>query len=119
MLKNIKKNALTHFIADVFMCEQCHIENKLSYWNLRLLNKGKLIDAYHWGISIEPMIHYQNKDGILVLSRWTNQRKERIQILQSRIITRFAANDDIFDQTKPVQLEFDFGDDYLLNEAPR
>ncbi len=119
MLKNIKENALAHFIADVFMCEQCHTANDLSYWNLRLLNQGKLVDAYHWKNSIDPMIHYQNNDGILVLGRWTNQRKERIQILQSHIITRFAANDDIFDQTKPVQLEFDFGDDSLLEEALR
>jgi len=65
------------------------------------------------------MIHYQNKDDILVLGRWTNQRNKRIQILQSHIITRFAANDDVFDQTKPVQLEFDFGDDYLSDEALR
>jgi len=47
MLKNNKANTLTHFIADVFMCEQCHTVNNLSYWNLRLLNRGKLIDAYH------------------------------------------------------------------------
>lgn len=119
MLKNIKINTLTHFIADVFMCQQCHTANDLSYWNLRLLSQGKLIDAFHWGDSKDSIFHYQNRDGILVLGRWTNQHKELIQILQSHIITRFAANDEFFDQRKPVQLEFDFGDDHLLDEVLR
>lgn len=56
------------------------------------------------------MLHYKERDGIMVLGRWANKRRERLQVLQSRIITSFAANDEVYDPNAPVQLKLDFGD---------
>ena len=55
-------------------------------------------------------MEYKTHDGIIVAGRWTTKRKERFQILQSRIITSFAANDDVYDINNPKQLELDFGE---------
>ena len=68
MLNNNKVNTLAHFIADILTCEQCHTANDLSYWNLRLVTNGTLIDAFHWETAEYPL-QYENRDGILVLGR--------------------------------------------------
>lgn len=119
MLNIFKPHTFVRFSADVFQCQQCFTGNGLSYWNLRLLTQGKLIDAFHWDDAEYPMLHYKERDGIMVLGRWNNKRKERLQVLQSRIITSFAANDDIYDPNAPQQLELDFGDDHKLIKGVR
>jgi len=110
MLYNFKHYTFIRFTADIFMCEQRKTGDGLRYWNLRLLNQGKLIDAFHWDDAVCPMLQYKEKDGILVLGRWTTKRKERFQVIQSRIVSDIAANDDIYYPEYPIQLELDFGD---------
>jgi len=113
MLNIFKLHTFVRFTADVLMCQQCFTGNGLSYWNLRIITQGNLIDAFHWNDSDDPMLEYKERDGIMVLGRWTNNRKDRFQILQTRIITSFAANDDIYDINNPKQLELNF------DEAPK
>lgn len=111
MLNNFNPHTFVCFFSDVFMCEQHHLINGPSYWNLRLLVNGKLVDAFQWDRAEYPLLDYKNNDGIIVSGRWTTKRKERFQVIQSRIITSFAVNDEVYDLNKQKQLEFDFGDD--------
>lgn len=108
---SLKPHTLVCFSADVFMCQQGLTGNGLSYWNLRLLSKGKLIDAFHWDNTELPLLRYKEKDGILVFGRWTTECEQRLQVLQSHIISSFAANDNSYDTNLPQQLEFDFGEE--------
>ena len=110
MFIKFKPHTFVRFNADVFMCQQCHTRNNLSYWHLRLLTQGKLIDAFHWDNLKYPMLQYNDKDGVQVVGRWITQREERLQVIQSRVVSSFAANDDAYDLELPSQLEFDFGD---------
>ena len=110
MLNFYKPHTLVRFTADVFMCERCRTGSELTYWNLRLLKMGKLIEAFHWDDREYPMLEYKPNDGILVLGRWSSQDKNHFQVIQSKIVTSFAANDDDYHQKNPMQLEFDFGD---------
>ena len=116
MSVNFKPNTFVRFYADVFMCQQCHTSNKLSYWHLRLLSQGKLIDAFHWDNLKYPMLQYNEKDSIHVVGCWTTKREKRFQVIQSRIVTSFAANDDNYHPEKPLQLEYDSGDEHKLIE---
>ena len=116
MLNNFNPHTFVCFSSDVFMAEQHHLVNGPSYWNLRLLVNGQLIDAFHWDRVEYPMLEYKSHDGIIVSGRWTTKRKERFQVLQSRIITSFASNDDIYDLNAPQQLELDFGDNFKLRK---
>jgi len=109
MLKNNKLHTLINFQADIFMCEEHNTASNLRYCILRLLSKGKLIDAFHWQTLNKPMIKYTERDNILVSGKWTSERQGRFQIIRSQIVTRKAANEDIYSQT-PHQFEFDFGD---------
>ena len=109
MLNLYKPQHFIRFTADVFMCEQYRTGSGLSYWNLRLLTKGKLIDAFHWDDLEYPMLNYRERDGIVVLGRWNSTQKNRFQVLQSKMWCS-AANDDEFDPDAPHQLEFDFGE---------
>lgn len=108
MLNFYNHQPFTHFTADVFMCEQRHTGNGLIYWNLRLLSEGNLIDAFHWDNQDCPMLNYHEKDGIFVFGHWNTSQKNRFQVLQSKMVTSFAANDDVYDPDEPQQLEFDF-----------
>jgi len=114
MLNIFKPHTFVRFTADVYQCQQCFTGNGVSYWNLRLITQGKLIDAYHWDDAEYPMLEYKERDGLMVLGRWTNKRKERLQVLQSRIITSFAANDEAYEPNAPQQLELDFGDGHTI-----
>lgn len=110
MLNFYKQQTFMRFTADVFMCEQCHTGNGLAYWNLRLLSKGQMIDAFHWDNVESPILTYRERDGILVLGKWNSAQKNRLQVLKSKMICSAAANDDEFDPNAPVQLELDFSD---------
>lgn len=114
MLKIIQSKEITCFIADIFMCEKRHTANDLRYWNLRLITNGNLIDAFHWE-DPKHQLEYKNRDGLQVFGRWTNQRKDRVQILRSRLITTCAANDDVYRQDDQIQLEMDFGDEFKMD----
>jgi len=117
MLNIYKPQTLIRFSADVFQCQQRFTGNGVSYWNLRLLTQGSLIDAFHWNDSDDPMLKYNERDGIMVLGRWTNNRKGRLQILKSHIVTSFAANDEIYDLHAPQQLELNFSDMCKLSKG--
>lgn len=116
MSKNIEYNAIKYLIADIFMCEKRRTANDLSYWNLRLITNGKLIEAFHWEDPRHPL-QYRHRDGVHVTGRWTNLRKDRIQILRSQLITTCAANYDSYCQDQHIQLEMDFDDVLKINRG--
>jgi len=117
MLNIFKPHTFVRFSADVLQCQQRFTGNGISYWNLRLITQGSLIDAFHWNDSDNPMLEYKERDGIMVLGRWTNNRRERFQIQKSCIITSFAANDDIYDINNPKQLELNFGEEQKIRDG--
>ena len=101
---------LINFSADVFMCELRGTGSGLTFWNLRLLNKGVLIDAFHWNCLEKPVVKYQPNDFIMVQGRWTVPERLRFQVIHSKIVTAYAANDDEYNPNNSQQLELDFGE---------
>ncbi len=99
------------FTADVFMCECRQTGSDVCYWNLRLLNQGTLVDAFHWDNSKTPLVNYQSNDSVCVLGYWRSRNKERFQVLSSELINRLAANDYQYELDEPVQLAFDFNEE--------
>ena len=108
MLNRNKTQTLINFSADVFMCELRGTGSGLTFWNLRLLNKGVLIDAFHWNRLEKTVMKYQPNDFIMVQGRWTAPERHRFQVIRSRIVTAYAANDDEYNSGNTQQLEFDF-----------
>ena len=112
-----KPLTIVSFTADVFMCECCRTGSDVCYWNLRLLNQGTLIDAFHWDNIKNPLNHYQSNDSVFVVGFWKSTQMDRFQILKADLINRLAANDAQYDCKEPVQLEFDFSEDSGQGES--
>ena len=110
MLNPYKYQSYLQFTADVFMCEMRKTGNGLIFWNLRLLSKGSLIDAFHWDRQEYPCLKYQANDTILAYGRWSSKQRNRFQILSSKIMSSTAANDEYNEADKPKQLSLDFGE---------
>ena len=117
MLNIFKPHTFVRFSADVFMCQQCFTGNGLSYWNLRLITQGKLVDAFYWDDAEFPILQFKENDGVMIMGRWTTKRKDRLQIIQHRIITPFSANDEIYDTSNSRQIELDFGNHHKISKG--
>ena len=110
MLNRNKTQTLINFSADVFMCELRGTGSGLTFWNLRLLNKGVLIDAFHWNRLEKTVMKYEPNDFIMVQGRWAAPERQRFQVIRSKIVTAYAANDDEYNPNNSQQLELDFGE---------
>ena len=104
MLNPYKPQIYSQLTADVFMCEMHKTGNGLIFWNLRLLSKGTLVDAFHWDRHESPCLKYQANDTILAYGRWSSKQRNRFQILSSSIMSSTAANDELYDIYEPKQL---------------
>jgi hypothetical protein len=98
------------FTAEVFMCEHRKTGGDLGYWSLRLLRKGRLIDAFHWDRADRQVRQYEEGDEVLVSGCWTTKAKQRFQIHRSVVLTKYAANDSIY-EPEPQQLSLKFSDE--------
>ncbi|MEW7996656.1 MAG: hypothetical protein G8D90_14340 [gamma proteobacterium symbiont of Clathrolucina costata] len=96
--------------AEVFMCEHRKTGGELGYWALRLLRNGRLIEAFHWDRADREDRQYEEGDEVLVVGCWTTDAKQRFQIHRSVVLTRYAANDSIY-EPEPQQLTLKFGDE--------
>ena len=108
MLNPHKSQSYLQLTADVFMCEMRKTGNGLIFWNLRLLSKGSLVDAFHWDRLESPCLKYQANDTIIAYGRWSSKQRNRFQILSSKIVSSTATNDESYDIDEPKQLSLDF-----------
>lgn len=108
MLNRNRNRQLVSFYAQVFMCQYHRTGSGLSYWELRLLCEGTMIEAFHWNKAGWPARKYNEHDELLVGGRWTTKAKTRFQVLESQLMMRNAANDDIYSTQE--QLALDLGD---------
>lgn len=108
MLNRKRNRQLVSFYAQVFMCQYRRTGSGLSYWELRLLCGGTMIEAFHWNKAGWPARKYYENDELLVGGRWTTKAKSRFQILESQLVTKAAANDD--DYSTHEQLSLDLSD---------
>jgi hypothetical protein len=104
----LKNHPMLSFEVEVVECEKHKTGNGLHFWNLELLKNNALISAYHWDHQNYQSLNYQQKDKFIITGRWSTQRKDRFQIIQSHLLSIHAANDDCYDGNEPQQLQLNF-----------
>lgn len=92
------------FDAQVFMCEHHYAANQAGFWILRLLSNKTMIEAYQWDRAGQPLKAYQAGDELLISGIWADNKKTRLQILDSELVAPEAANEPFI---QGEQLELD------------
>jgi len=91
---------LFDFEADVFMCERLSSVNDKPCWNLRLLSKGKLIEAK---VPQQLEFDFCSDDSCHFIAQWDDDKKEHATIINAQVYHRTHSKED--DTPAPIQLE--------------